>query len=111
MHEVALAQRLNAIVTAACEGHRVMKVRLELGVLAHVDPSALSTAFSAASSGGLAEGAALEFARTKASAYCVPCGQMYQVVERGQPCPACLGVQSLVMNGDEMKVLDVEVDA
>jgi hydrogenase nickel incorporation protein HypA/HybF len=113
MHEMALAQSMVDIVSEAARAERaarVRQVRVLIGPLAHVDPRALEFGFEASSRGSLAEGATLVVERGSARAYCVPCGDTFETTARDAPCPRCESHQWLLLEGEEMRVMDLEVE-
>ena len=112
MHELAVAERLVALVAeeatrAACvKGETVF---LRLGVLSHVEPSSLELAFLAASQGTIAAGASLRVERTVAQAHCLSCEAKITVTQRGAPCPHCGAFELVVVGGDELRLVRLEV--
>jgi hydrogenase nickel incorporation protein HypA/HybF len=113
MHELALAQGIVGIVEeyAAKESFgRVNRVHVEIGALSHVLPEALELGFEAASAGTRADGAKLEIHRSPGRAWCVDCSENVEVASRLDPCPSCGGDKLVVTAGDEMRVLELEVD-
>lgn len=113
VHEMALARSVVDIVeeTAVREqAARVRTVRVLVGALAHVDPGALAFGFEAASAGSRAEGAKLVIERGPGKAYCVPCGAPFGLAAREDECPRCGAHQWLMLEGEELRVIDLEVD-
>ena len=113
MHELALAQGVVEIVTdhATRQGFtRARVVHLNIGALSSVMPEALAMGFEVAAQGTAAEGARLEFHRTPGQAWCSDCSRRGEVESRLDLCPACGGANLLVTGGDEMRVLELEVD-
>ncbi len=113
MHELALAQGIVDLVhdTARRESfRRVRKVRLVVGALACVEPTALLFGFESVARGTLADGASLELEHQPGAAQCVACGQTVEVTSRADLCPKCGSAQLLVTGGDELRVKDLEVD-
>lgn len=112
MHEMALAESMLQLVedTARRNGaRRVTAVRLELGALSHVERDALCFCFDAATRGGVAEGAALEIDATPGAAWCMPCGAQVPLARLGDSCPRCGGWQLTVVQGEEMRVKEIEI--
>lgn len=112
MHEMTLAQSIVDIVAEqarAQASRRVSKVRLRIGVLSHVDPRALEFGFEVVARGTAAEGAALVIDRPDGSAWCTECSEPIVVTSRADACPRCGGHQWLLTGGDEMRVVDMEV--
>jgi len=113
MHEMALAESVVKIVedyASKAGATRVVQVRLEIGALSHVEPSALSFSFEAVSHGSMAEGAELVIERTPGQAWCHDCMKPIEIDRLGTPCPSCGGYKLQVTGGEEMRVKDMEVD-
>lgn len=112
MHEMALAEAVVRIVTdkaRSAGAERIVRVRLEIGALAHVEPAALSFAFEAVAPGTPAAGAALEIDRAPGRARCDTCASKVEIDRLGEACPVCGGVGLAVLSGDELRVKDMEV--
>ena len=113
MHELSLAQGIVEIVDdqAARDGFRVVRrIRLVLGALSHVDPDALAFGFEVAARGTRAEGAALDVDRPPGRGFCTDCGREVEVPAHGAPCPLCGEYRWIVVGGNEMKVVELEVE-
>jgi len=112
MHEMAIAEGMLQLVedTARRNGAtRVTAVRLELGVLSHVEREALCFCFDAVTRGGVAQGAVLEIDATPGAAWCMPCGARVPLAHLGDPCPRCGGWQLNVVQGEDMRVKEIEI--
>jgi hydrogenase nickel incorporation protein HypA/HybF len=112
MHEVALAEGVLRIVLDAARANAarsIRAVRVELGALAHVEPDALSFCFDAVTRGSAAEGAKLEIVRTEGAAWCLPCGARVALARLGDACPRCGSHQLQVVEGEEMRVMDIAI--
>lgn len=112
MHELSLAQGIRRILEEQAESQgfaRVSTVRLEIGALSHVDPEALEFCFGATMAGSLAEGARLEITRTPGRAWCWCCAREVPLARRVDPCPECGGHRLEVVDGDQMRVRELEV--
>jgi hydrogenase nickel incorporation protein HypA/HybF len=112
MHEMSLCEGILDSLRAesARSGFdRVLKVRLEIGRFACVEPDALRFGFDVVTRGSLAEGAALEIDRPPGRALCFDCGRDVELNERLDPCPACGGARLVPTGGDEMRIRDLEV--
>ncbi|MFD0275233.1 hydrogenase maturation nickel metallochaperone HypA [Kitasatospora sp. NPDC127111] len=112
MHEMSIATAVVEQVDAAAREHgvdAVARVRLQVGELAGVVPSALDFCFELACSGTLLEGAVLETEAVPARARCVPCEVEWAV---GMPpdlgCPHCDGTRVELLAGRELQILGVE---
>lgn len=113
MHELALARGVVEVIeeqAAAQRFRRVVRVRLVIGALSHVEPEALAFGFDAVSRGTAAEGAALVIDRPPGQAYCLDCEATVTVDERAAPCPRCAGWRLMITGGDDMRIKDLEVE-
>lgn len=113
MHELSLAESAIRIVERQSLHEpftRVLRVRLEIGRLSHVDADALRFCFAAAASGSRAAGAELVIERTAGAGRCSDCGAAFAVEERFDPCPGCGGHRIELEAGTEMRVMEIEVE-
>lgn len=113
MHELSLAMGIVDIITDAARKQpfaRVARVRVAVGALAHVEPEALSFGFEMAAKGTVAEGAALSIERPAGAGRCLDCGAEVSLERRGDPCAACGGFAVEVRGGDDLRVIDLEVE-
>jgi hydrogenase nickel incorporation protein HypA/HybF len=113
MHEMALAQSIVELVQDHAQRDaftRTRTIRLSIGAMALVDPRALEFGFDAVSRGTVAEGARLVIERPAGTAFCMDCSGNVEVGAHGDPCPACGGYGWLLVAGDDMRVVDLEVD-
>ena len=113
MHELALTRSLVEIVLDEARRHgfhKVLVVRVRLGVLSHVSPEALTFCFDAATRGTCAEGARLDIVRTPAQAWCADCGETVVAIDRLHPCVKCGGFNLSQLTGDELGLQDLEVE-
>jgi len=111
---MALAEGVRAIVDEAARAHRarhVSVVRLEVGALSQVEAAALRFAFDVVKRGSLADGARLEIVSTEGNAWCLRCSRTVPLAQRGDACPRCGSYQLQVTGGEELRVLDIEVDS
>ncbi|MFG2819291.1 hydrogenase maturation nickel metallochaperone HypA [Kitasatospora sp. NPDC048365] len=112
MHEMSIATAVVEQVDAAAREHgmdAVARVRLQVGELAGVVPSALDFCFELACAGTLLEGAVLETESVAARARCLPCATEWAV---GMPpdlgCPRCGGGSVELLAGRELQILGVD---
>lgn len=112
MHEMSLTESLVEIALDAARqqgAQRILRVRLDVGMLSHVEPSALTFCFDAVTRGTLAEGATLEIERTEGTGWCLDCGKHVPLSERFGPCPTCGRHHVQMTAGDEFKIRELEV--
>jgi hydrogenase nickel incorporation protein HypA/HybF len=112
VHEMALAESMLQLVEETAKNNgatRVTAVRLELGALSHVERDALCFCFDAVTKGGVAHGAVLEIDATPGAAWCMCCSARVPLAQVGDPCPLCGGWQLTVVQGEEMRVREIEI--
>ena len=112
MHEVALCQSLVDIIRDQQREKgfsRVRRVIVEVGVLGHVDPHALSFAFDVEAKDSPAEDAVLEIEEIEGKAWCMDCSKLVLVQRRGDSCPECGSYGMIVEQGDELRLKELEV--
>jgi len=113
MHEMSLAAGILEIVehnVAAADAARVRAVRVRVGDLAGVVPGSLVFCFEAMVAGTPYAGAFLEIAEVPALATCGDCGCLTRLTRPPFECPACGSLGMAFQSGDELQVVDVELD-
>jgi hydrogenase nickel incorporation protein HypA/HybF len=113
MHEMALAESIVDLVREQAGRDafaRVRTIRLSIGVLSHVEPRALEFGFDVVAKGTVAQGARLAIDRPTGTGWCIDCNEAIDVAARGAECPRCGGHKWMLTGGDEMRVVELEVD-
>ncbi len=113
MHELALCEGvLQALEEQAKILHfaRVHAVWLEIGALSSVEPEALRFNFDVIMHGTLAEGSRLEIVTVPAQAWCLPCGRKISIRQYFDACPQCGSHQLQVVEGEELRIQQLEVE-
>lgn len=112
MHEMSL---MESVLEIACEtalkngAVKVTSIRLDIGMLSHVDPEALIFCYDAIRRGSIAEEAELRINRIAGEGWCRDCAKTVPMTERYDLCPECGQSQVEMTAGDEMKIRDLEV--
>lgn len=110
MHEAAISQALldQLASLAGLNGwSRILRVKVQLGLLSGVVPEALGFAFEALSQGTPAEGAALLMETEPARFSCVSCGDL-DLDRLEFICPNCGGPLSLLQAGRGILLREVQ---
>ena len=113
MHELSLSLSMMEIVEEEAIKQAFDKVkvlRLEIGMLSHVEPEAMAFSFESASKGTSAEGAKLEIIRVPGEAWCLMCEENVPLSDKYDPCPKCQGHNLKISNGDAMRIKELEVE-
>lgn len=112
MHEVSLCRSVLDIIeaSAAVESFSsVKRVWLEIGSLSCVEPEAMRFSFASVMRGTLADGAELIIVEVPAEARCEACGRTVQIEHRLDPCPQCGHPRLQIVDGDQMRIKELEV--
>jgi len=113
MHEMSICEGIVQVLeqSAAVQGfERVKSVWLEIGRFAGVERSALEFSFDVVTRGTLAESATLNIIDIPADAWCMPCAEPVDVMERFDPCPKCGSHQLQISGGEELRIKELEVE-
>ncbi len=113
MHEMSLAESMLEIIKNQSETQQFKHVRavtLEVGRLAAVEPDAMRFCFDAVTRGSIAEGARLEIVETPGTGRCFDCGRIVAMNELYGLCPECGSAHLQIVEGDRMRVKELEVE-
>lgn len=109
MHELAIASEVVRIALERSEEARVLRVVLEIGQLAGVEPAAIRFCFESVAAGTRAEGAQLDITEIPGSGSCRNCGRAVVLQQRHDPCAACASHDLDLRHGRELSVKELEV--
>lgn len=113
MHEMSMSlETANLIVDSAHQQgfKKVTAVWLEIGALSCIEADTLIYCLELAIRDTLAEGSTIHLIPSPGKAYCFNCQKEVELVIRGEPCPSCQGFQLKVMQGDELRIKEIEVE-
>lgn len=113
MHELSIAQNILDIVRenlSANGGGRLKSVKVKIGELAGVVPDSLDFCFGAITKGTEMEEARLEIEKTCIVARCNDCGRDFPVEGLMFSCPICKSTGITVIAGNELQVIEIEVE-
>ena len=114
MHEASIAISLLETITDLCqqEGYSsIESVRLKVGRAAGILPDALLFAFDVVKAGTSAGQAELIIEHVLLGGFCRECGIEFESEERYvYSCPACKSSAIKITRGDEMQIIDMEVN-
>jgi hydrogenase nickel incorporation protein HypA/HybF len=77
---------------------------------AGVELEALRFGFDVVTRQSVAEGASLDIVEVPGRAWCLGCSRSVTVGQRFDPCPRCGGHRLRVTGGDELRIMDLEVE-
>ena len=103
---------LEAVDQAAYQNavHHVTRVRIAVGGRRHFDFELLDHTFADAARGTVADGATLLVKLLPVTRHCQGCGGTFDGSARDLGCPSCGHPHTEALSGEEVKVLDIEVD-
>jgi hydrogenase nickel incorporation protein HypA/HybF len=113
MHELSIARSIVDLASEQARGaeaHRVVSIRLSLGLLSGVVRESLEFCFPVACEGTLCEGAILEVETEPARAHCPSCMRDVDLEEFLLVCPHCGMYPVELTDGGELKVVSMEVE-
>jgi hydrogenase nickel incorporation protein HypA/HybF len=112
MHELAICQELLAQVEAIAREHdaRVTRVRVSVGPLSGIEPGLLERAYALACAGTAAEGSELAVDESPVRVRCRDCGAESAASANRLLCAACGGWKTDLASGDELLLLNVELN-
>lgn len=113
MHELGLTQHLVEIAEDAARRNgakRVRTVKVEIGALAGVVPESVEFCFEACSRDTLLEGSRLEILFIPGLGRCYDCRTECALDTYTIACPACGGFSLERLQGEELRVIEVEID-
>jgi len=113
MHELSLCEEVVRLIDEQARRlhFRVVRsVRLEIGRLSCVEPSALRFAFDAVAKSTICDGAALEIGEIEGQGFCDHCQRCVTISQRFDACPDCGHYPLKVTAGEEMRIGELEVE-
>lgn len=113
MHEMSLAAGVLKLVEASAASEdfrRVTRLTLEVGKLSGVEVESLRFALQAIAPGTCLDGAAIEIHEPEGQAWCMSCGQLTAIKDRGDACVHCGGYRLQPSGGTELRVVDLLVE-
>ena len=112
MHELSLTSNLLDIIEEQSITNKfsdVHIVQLEIGYLSCISPDALELCFNVAKRDTVAKNANLEIKRILGRVQCRTCKTTFQVTELLTPCPECDSLGHDVVDGNSLKITNLEV--
>jgi hydrogenase nickel incorporation protein HypA/HybF len=113
MHELGIAEEILRAVLPEAGRHgarRVTRVGLRVGVLRAVVPDNLSFLFGHVAAGTIAEGAVLAIDEAPLSVDCPACGARGESAALLLDCPACGAAGVRLSGGDDLRIVDIDID-
>jgi hydrogenase nickel incorporation protein HypA/HybF len=110
LHELSIADSVVQIACQHADGRRVTKVRLKVGHLRQVVPSALAFGFELVAEGTPVEGAELEMKEVPATGRCRDCGAENRLESFPLHCEACGSFDLELLGGEELFVEYLELE-
>jgi hydrogenase nickel incorporation protein HypA/HybF len=100
-----------AQIAAARGASRVIRITVEVGPLCGIEPVLLANAFSVARAGSCAAAAVLAIEASVVRVCCLTCGASCEAKPNRLLCAACGGYRTRVIEGEELRLRRVELEA
>ncbi|HEY0754119.1 MAG TPA: hydrogenase maturation nickel metallochaperone HypA [Ktedonobacteraceae bacterium] len=114
MHELSIAQSIAEAVqlkAEECNAAHVRHVRLKIGDASGIVTDSLTFCFEmVASFSPLLEGTLLLIEHVPHRAYCRHCASEFGVINFVARCPTCQAWSAEVVSGNELAILDMEIE-
>jgi len=113
MHELGIASSIVDALRAEAEarpGTRLRAVGLRVGEVSGVNPDALDFCFQSLVKGTDLEPIGLEIERSARRHRCPKCSREFEVIEYDPTCPGCGEFHTVLIGGDEMDIVYLEVE-
>jgi hydrogenase nickel incorporation protein HypA/HybF len=113
MHELSIAQSILSIAQKALPEHHtavVSGIGIQVGELSAIEVDSLLFAFSVIKADTPFNMAELEIELIRGKATCISCNTVFLLSAYGTPCPNCKGYVINILQGEEMKVLNITID-
>jgi hydrogenase nickel incorporation protein HypA/HybF len=113
MHEMSIAVNVVEIVAEYARTHnarRVVRVAVEVGGLSGIVPDALAFSYDVAARGTVAEGSRLDIRPVAVLAVCADCGHSFAPDYHLFVCPRCESLSTRLVAGEELAVVEMEID-
>ena len=114
MHELGVVFHiLDDLKKVAAENQvsKINKVTLQLGEVATIIPSYLTSCFRwAADKEELFEGAELDIEQSDAITHCDGCNSDYPTIKHGKICPKCGSDKTWLLQGTEFMIKEIEAE-
>jgi hydrogenase nickel incorporation protein HypA/HybF len=112
MHEMSIAQSLIGVLREEMAKHHVRSlrsVRLNVGQMTAIVPSALSFCFEVASAGTELEGTRLIMDIIPLRGLCQACQMEFEIKDYAFVCPFCQSTRVETIAGRDLSIVDMEV--
>ncbi len=113
MHELTIAHSIINIATkaAAANSHGLITaVCIQIGELSGIETDALEFAFSVCKEGTALQDAELQVSITGGTGQCLNCSMEFPVHSYSAICPHCNSNAIKILNGKEMKVVNITIE-
>jgi hydrogenase nickel incorporation protein HypA/HybF len=114
LHELSIAMEVLDIVRREVSSHGasiVTKVRLRIGDLSGVEIEPLTFSFDAVKcEQPLTATAELVIEKIPVRVHCITCDDEFQAAGHAITCPACGGYETRLLAGEELEIVDFEVE-
>ncbi len=108
MHELGITQNIVAIVSEKAGDQKVIRIKLEIGMLSAIVPDAIRFCFDICADGTKLKGAALEIEEIAGRGKCKSCGEEMPLSLLAGTC-SCGSRDIACIAGQELNIKEMEV--
>jgi hydrogenase nickel incorporation protein HypA/HybF len=113
MHEMSITRNMIAIIEDEMRRHNakvLRSVHVNIGSFSSIVPESLSFCFEIMTKDTDMAGARLVIDIMPLMGRCVPCDKEFEIRDYSFLCPFCGGMNIDIISGQELSVVDIEVD-
>ncbi len=107
---MSITQGIVDICLQYAKGRRIKNVVIQIGQISGVVPEAVEFCFAACSVETAAEGAVLEIQQPPGMGRCIECALIQPLERLYDPCRECGSYALEIIGGEEIRVLEIEID-
>ncbi|ARD22292.1 hydrogenase maturation nickel metallochaperone HypA [Shewanella japonica] len=114
MHEYSIVMSLMEQITQLAKDNNatdIIRVDIKVGVLSGVEPQLLQTAFDTFKLGTICNNAELNLQQQALVIKCRQCNQQTELTQRNIVCPHCLSYKTQVIDGEDMMLMQLEMNS
>ncbi len=113
MHEATIAKNIIELIQTEfpelnCK--RIYSVKLRIGELSGIYPESLEYYFQELSKNTILENTKLSFEKAPIKVICAVCSTIFEIINMDYDCPNCKNSQFNIIGGDELEIINMEVE-
>lgn len=113
MHEATVAKNIIELIEAEISKSKYKKIysiKLRIGELSGIYPESLEYYFQELSKNTILENTKLQFENAPIRVKCTNCKNEFEIIDLRFECPNCIHSQYNIIGGDELEIINMEVE-